>query len=287
MLRRRAETSTLSLDHARALCLLADAGLQFPVVAKPDIGRHGFGVRLIEDATALRDYLATFPAGAKLILQRYVAFAGEAAVLYGRMPGQHGRILSLTLRYFPHVVGDGTSTLRELIGRDPRTRRRSRLHLGFDASHLGCARGALDGVPACGEPVRLALIGNRRAGALYRDADACITPALEAKLAAVIDSLPEFHYGRLDVRFDSIEELRCGENLAIVEITGIGSEAIDAWDPSLSVPEVYRRIFARQRLLFSIGAINRARGFVPADLTEHFGRFAQQTDLIHRYPASS
>jgi hypothetical protein len=266
---------------------MADAGLQFPVVAKPDIGRHGFGVRLIEDAAALNRYLEKFPAGAKLILQRYVAFAGEAAVLYGGVPGEGGRILALTLRFFPHVVGDGASTLRELIGRDPCARRRARLHLGLDQSHLGCGRGALDSVPARGEPVRLALIGSRRAGALYRDAGACITPALEAKLAAVIASMPEFHYGRLDVRFGSIDKLRRGEDLAIVEINGIGSEAIDAWDPLLSVREAYRRMFARQRLLFAIGAANRARGFEPADLGELFSRLAQQADLIHRYPPSS
>ena len=287
VLRRRAEASTLNLDHARALRLMADAGLQFPVVAKPDIGRHGFGVRLVEDAAALKDYLEKFPAGAKLILQRYVALAGEAAVLYGGVPGHGGRILSVTLRYFPHVVGDGAATLRELIGRDPRTRRRARLHLGLDQSHLGCARGALDGVPARGEPVRLALIASRRAAALYRDASACITPALEARLAAVFASMPEFHYGQLDLRFQSIEKLGCGEGFAIVGIKGVGSELIDVWDPSLSVAQAYRRMFARQRLLFAIGAANRARGFEPAELGELFGRLAQQTDLIQRYPASS
>jgi len=287
VLRRRADASTLSFDHARALRLLSDAGLQFPVVAKPDIGRHGFGVRLIEDAAALKIYLEKFPGGAKLILQRYIAFAGEAVVLYGGIPGHGGRILSVTLRYFPHVVGDGVSTLRELIARDPRTRRRARLHLGLDQSHLGCARGVLDGVPARGETVRLALIGNRRAAATYRDASACITPALEARLAAVFASMPEFHYGQLNLRFESIERLCCGEGFSIVGIKGIGSELIDVWDPSLSLPQAYGRLFARQRLLFAIGAANRERGFEPADLGELFGRLAQQADLIHRYPASS
>jgi hypothetical protein len=133
----------------------------------------------------------------------------------------------------------------------------------------------------------LALIGSRRAAAIYRDASACITPALEARLAAVFASMPEFHYGQLDLRFQSIEKLRCGEGFAIVGIKGVGSELIDVWDPSLSVAQAYRRMFARQRLLFAIGAANRARGFEPAELGELFGRLAQQTDLIHRYPASS
>jgi hypothetical protein len=287
VLRRRADASTLGLDQARALGLMADAGLAFPVVAKPDIGSHGFGVRLIEDAAALGRYLEKFPAGAKLMLQRWVPFAGEADILLARLPGEGARIASLTLRYFPHVVGDGAATLRELIGRDPRARWRSRIHLGLDQSHLGCERGALDGVPARGEIVRLAMIGSQRAGALCRDAGADVTPALERKVAAIVQGLPEFHYGRLNVRFGSIDKLRRGEDLAIVDINGIGSEAVDAWDPSLSVTAAYRRMFARQRMLFEIGAANRARGFEPTEIGEFVGCLVQQTDLIHRYPASS
>src|SRR5579871_4053100 len=86
VMRRRADASTLNFDHARALRLAVDAGLRFPLVAKPDIGRHGHGVRLVEDAAALRRYLEKFPGGAKLILQRYVPWAGEAVVHYARAP---------------------------------------------------------------------------------------------------------------------------------------------------------------------------------------------------------
>jgi len=73
------------------------AGLTFPLVAKPDIGRHG--VCRIEHVVALREYLRQCPGGEKLILQRFVPCSGEAAVLYARLPGmQSGRILSLALR---------------------------------------------------------------------------------------------------------------------------------------------------------------------------------------------
>ena len=287
VMRRRTDPSTLEFDHARALGLMTDAGLRFPVVAKPDIGWHGFGVRLIADSRALKSYLEKFPAGAKLILQRYVPHAGEADVLFARLPGEPGRILSLTLRYFPHVVGDGVASLRELIARDPRARWRAGVHLGLDHNHLGCDRVALDRVPAPGELVRLALIASRRAGALCRDASHAITPALERRIAAVVATMPEFHYGRFDLRFATMDKLARAEDLVIVEIGGIGSEAADAWDPALSLVETYRRMFAQQRLLFAIGARNRARGFEPSDATEFLGRLAQQTDLIYRYPASS
>ena len=287
VMRRRADASTLNFDHARALRLIADAGLRFPLVAKPDIGRHGFGVRLVEDAVALRRYLDKFPGGAKLILQRYVACAGEGAVHYARMPNPGGRILSLTLKSFPHAIGDGVAALRQLIARDPRLRGHSAVYLGHDPSHLGHDSRALDRVPERGEIVRLCLIGSRRAGAIHCDASAVVTPALERRIAAIVDAMPEVHYGRLDLRFGSLEALCRGEDFTVVDISGIGSDADDAWDPSLSVRETYRRLFARQRLLFAIGDHNRARGFEPIDATEFLGRMLHETDLIHRYPASS
>src|SRR5207253_3675040 len=100
-------------------------------------------------------------------------------------------------------------------------------------------------------------------------------------------SMPEFHYGRFDLRFESIEALRRGEDFSIVEINGIGSEAIHAWDPAASVGETYRRLFDQQRVMFMIGAGNRARGIAPAGGAEFFSCFLQHADLIHRYPASS
>jgi membrane protein DedA with SNARE-associated domain len=287
VMRRRADASTLNFDHARALRLVADAGLRFPLVAKPDIGRQGHGVRLVEDAAALRRYLEKFPGGAKLILQRYVAWAGEAVVHYARVPGEGGRILSLTLRTCPHVIGDGVATLRDLIGRDRRLRARSALYLGHDPRHLGHDRAALDRVLEEGEIVRLALIGSRRVGARHRDASEVVTPALEARIAAIVDGMPEVHYGRLGLRFGSLDALARGEEVVVVDITGVGGDADDAWDPALPLREAWRRRFARQRLLFTLGARNRARGFEPLDTSEFLGRLVQETDLIHRYPASS
>ena len=287
VMRRRADASTLSFDHARALRLIADAGLRFPLVAKPDIGRHGHGVRLIDDAAALRRYLERFPGGAKLILQRYVAWAGEAVAHYARMPGETGRILSLTLRTCPHVIGDGAATLRDLIVRDRRLRGRSALYLGHDPSHLGHDRVALDRVPDAGEIVRLALIGSRRGGARQRDASDVVTPALAAWVAAIVDGMPEVHYVRLGLRFGSLDALARGEDVVVLDIGGIGGDADDAWDPALPLREAWRRQLARQRLLFALGARNRARGCEPLDAGEFFGRLVQETDLIHRYPASS
>ncbi|MBI1201559.1 MAG: ATP-grasp domain-containing protein [Rhodopseudomonas sp.] len=274
-------------ETEQAMARLAEAGLDFPLIAKPDIGWHGHGVRRIDDRAQLEDYIAKFPDGNTMVLQHYVPYPAEAAVLYARLPGEaKGRVLSLTLRYFPHVIGNGKLTVRELIARDPRAHWKQSLHLGVDPTHRGVDMVDLDRVPERGEVVRIALIGNQRAGALYRDGHRYITPAMEARFDAIACSMTEFHYGRFDLRFETIEGLMRGEDFSIVEINGIGGEAIDCWDPHFGVRAVYRKLVAQQRLLFQIGEGNRARGFQPTKVGEFLSSLLKQGQLIRRYPAS-
>ena len=286
--KRNPGAASLAGDIERANRALGDAGLEFPLIAKPDIGWHGHGVRRIDTAGALENYLAHFPESSTLMLQRYVPYAGEAAVLYARLPGESsGRIISLTLRYFPQVQGDGRSTVRQLIAGNARAQWKSALHLGIDPTHRGVDPLDLDRVPLQGEVVRIALIGNQRAGALYRDGRRHITAALDQRFDLIARGMTEFHYGRFDLRFESVEALMRGEGFSILEINGIGGEAIDCWDPRLPVTECYRRLAEQQRLLFLIGDRNRARGFQPTPAGDFVSSLFRQNKLIRRYPASA
>ena len=288
LLKRKAGIQGLADDLARAARSLEVAGLDFPLIAKPDIGWHGHGVRRVDDRAQLEHYIEHFPLTSTLMLQRYVPHTGEAAVLYARLPGEaSGRILSLTFRYFPHVIGNGRSSVRQLIRSDERARWKSELHLGIDPTHRGVDPLDLDRIPACGEVVRIALINNQRAGALYRDGRRQITAALDARFDAIARSMTEFHYGRFDLRFESVDALMEAKDFSILEINGIGGEAIDCWDPHLAISEVYRRLAGQQRLLFTIGQRNRARGFQPTRFGDFFTSFFEQNRMIRRYPASA
>lgn len=99
--------------------------------------------------------------------------------------------------------------------------------------------------------------------------------------------MPEFYYGRYDIRFASIEALRQGEDFKIIEINGAGGESINVWDPAMPVRQVYRELFAQQRLLFEIGANNWARGFQPSGVLSILKHQWRQYRLIQRYPPSS
>ncbi|MCF3933748.1 VTT domain-containing protein [Acuticoccus sp. M5D2P5] len=275
-------------DGQRAVDLAHAAGLAFPLVAKPDIGWQGYGVRRIDDAEALRAYVAAFPEEATLMVQALVDWDGEAGVFYARRPGAPTSIvLSLTLRYFPHVVGDGTRPVRDLILEDRRASWKAGAHFGLQGAHGGLPRETLDRVPARGEVVRLAFIGSIRVGGHYRDASDHITPALTARFDAISRAMPDFYYGRYDIRFASLERLEAAEDFRIIEINGAGAEAINVWDPGTPLRRVYARLFAHQRLLFEIGAANRARGWRPAGPLAIARAARHQNRLVGRYPPSS
>jgi hypothetical protein len=135
--------------------------------------------------------------------------------------------------------------------------------------------------------VRLATIGSTRVGGLYRDGAALVTPALTHAVDAVARDMPEFHFGRFDVRFESLRELAAGRGFTIMEINGAGSEAIEAWDPDTGVMEGFRMIFAKQRLLFAIGAAQRRAGVRPIGLLALARLNRRQQRLIAQYPPSN
>lgn len=272
-------------DLEEALSMMDKKGLNFPVVVKPDVGWQGYGVRLVEDQDHLFQYISSYPAGEKMVLQRPVPHDGEAGIFYVRMPGEdHGKIISVTLRYFPYVYGDGVSTLEELIKNNPRSRLRAGFYLGEKSEHMPFEKEYLEMVPDDGELVRLSFIGSIRVGGLYRNASHLITPELTKCIDQIAISMPEFYFGRFDIRFESTELLKAGKGFSIIEINGAGSEAINAWDPEVPILQLYKELFKTQSMLFKVSDMNRSRGHKPMSVREFLKAARKQNKLIDSYP---
>jgi len=260
---------------------MADAGLSFPVIAKPDLGRCGYGVQLLRDEAALGDYLRDFPGDETVVLQHYLPDEGEAGIFYARDPGAtEGCIIGIALRYFPRVIGDGHRSLAMLIAADPRLAR-------LTAANGHSFRLSLAKVPIAGEMVRLAIIGSTRVGSVYRDGGIHITAQLTAAINRIAGDMLDFHFGRFDVRFTDLTALRMGEGFTIIEVNGASSEAINAWDPTIGVIAGFRLIFAKQRILFAIGDEQRRRGIRPTSVLELARLHCHQQHLIAAYPPSN
>jgi membrane protein DedA with SNARE-associated domain len=231
---------------------LSRRGWNYPVVLKPDVGQRGSGVRLARSEADAREYLQRL--AGRVLVQPYHAGPYEAGIFYYRRPGTtSGRILAITDKHFPVVVGDGRSTLEDLIWAHPRCRMQAKTFL----ARLAERRTA---VPVDGARVRLAIAGNHAQGTLFKDGRHLITPELEARVDAIAREYEGFFIGRFDVRYADQEAFMAGRDLAIVELNGATAECTNIYDPDRSLLAAYRELFLQWRLVFEIGRANRRNG---------------------------
>jgi len=226
-------------------------GLSLPVVLKPNAGQRGSGVvvaRSNEELDAFLDRCVV-----DTIVQEYVAGA-EFGVFYCRRPSEvRGRIISITEKRLPTVVGDGESSLERLILDDDRA-------VGMARFHLRRQQNRLKLVPKAGEVVSLGDLGTHCRGALFLDGRAVLTPELECAFSELSNGFDGFYFGRYDVRVTSLAEFKRGTGFTVIELNGVTSEATHIYDPRIGLGEAYRALFEQWRLAFEIGAENVRRG---------------------------
>ncbi len=253
-------------------------GLRLPFVLKPDIGRRGTGVRIVRTKEDVEAYLEAFPRGRALIVQRLIEEEGEAGVMYLRYPGEgRGKIISLTLKYFPAVVGDGRASLRELILRDERARRLAKSYFTYH-------KDSLETIVPRGKRIKLVAVGNHVRGSLFRDGRPFITSGMTDAFDKIAREIPHFHLGRFDVRFEKLSDLAVGENFTIIEVNGAGSEATHIWDRRAKLFDSYRTLFAHAKALFDIGLHYKREGRRAPSFGEIARAYVAEKKLLASYP---
>lgn len=271
---------TVSTQLEEALQAMNAAELSFPIVAKPDLGCRGVGVKLLKSKAQLHDYIQEFPISARFLLQRKAPYQAEAGVFYVRYPGQEqGEIISITLKYTPSVVGDGTHSLRQLIERCPRAGQLTHLYFPRHTQKL-------DWIPAEGEEYPLAFAGSHSRGSIFRNGNQYITQALTRKLDEILKDVDGYYYGRLDIKFADIESFMGGENFSILEMNGASSEATHIWDRNTKLPEIFSTLLKQYRILFEIGALQKKRGFKSPTIRALLKAWREEKALTQHYPST-
>lgn len=249
-----------------------------PFVCKPDIGCRGIGVKLVKTSDQLKDIIATYPKDAILLCQKLAASEAEAGIFYVRDPiSETSSIPSMTIKTLPRITGDGVHTLGQLIKMDSRAGQLLFLYQDRHRDHW-------NKVPDRGEVIRLVFSASHSKGAIFKDARAHVTPALTKAIDEIMKDIPDFYYGRLDVKFPNLAALKAGKELEVVEINGASAESIHIWDKNAKLMDAIKSLMWQYRTLFKIGAFHRKRGKKTPTIRELWHGWRLERRLSHHYP---
>ena len=231
--------------------------LQFPLIAKPDVGSKGFGVQLFDSTDPLYDYVKTYPIGEKILLNEFIDYIEEIGIFYVRYPNQQkGFIPSLTLKYPLLIKGDGVQTVKGHLRNISAGRRIFKVCQTYHGDDLNKI------IPKdC--YFRASILGSHRAGAIFKDGKDLIDGALTSRINIIAQSLPNFYFGRLDIKIRSLQDFKQGKNFKIMEVNGASSEMTHIWDNRYSLFYAWKMTVWHIHLLFKIGHLTRKMGYRP------------------------
>ena len=228
------------------------AHMTFPLIVKPDIGGKGRGVKKVKTDEELVRYIQQFPFD--MLIQAFVPFEEEVGIFYYRYPGEaRGNISGIVGKHFLTVKGDGQSSVEALLSK------KKRYILQIPALRELLGEGLNEVLPT-GEERVLVPYGNHARGAMFFD----YTHWADEQLVNVIDNVcqkvPGFYYGRLDIRYSTLEALKQGKDFSIIELNGAGSEPTHMYDPRYTIFHAWKMIVQHWLILWRISRRNHAKG---------------------------
>ena len=241
---------SLSFDEVQQQ--VAIKNFQYPFAVKPDIGMMGYMFRRIHNEEEFRQYHSKIPVD--YFIQELVAYPLEVSVFYYRFPNQQkGTITGFLKKEFLEVVGDGKSTLRELIQNCPRVRFRLEEMKSKHADRLN------DIIPEGEIYVLSHALNLSRGGRLVS-----LEGEKDEELLKVFDGLSHytkhFYYGRYDIKCASISDLKKGKNFSILEYNGCGAEPHHIYGNGNTLVQAYKIVLHHWHMLYQISRYNYENG---------------------------
>ena len=232
--------------------LLEIAQIQFPFIAKPDIGLRGSAVKKITSLNDLKQYHTK--ANFNYLIQDLIPYKNEFGIFYVRHPNQkQGKLTGIVAKEFLIVEGNGFDTIENLLQKNPR--------YAFQLKALQAELGtALNQILPLGEKLNLVPFGNHARGAKFIDASHLITVNLTNTIDKICQQIPEFYFGRLDVMYDNFADLEIGNNFALVEVNGAASEPTHIYDPKHSLFFAWKELARHITYMYQISIFNHSKG---------------------------
>lgn len=252
---------TPELSEEAIVAQVQALGLTYPVIGKPDIGGRGSGVRKLKDEAELRAYIQRHRS-ITFHIQEFLDDPIEAGVMFYRMPdSDECGILSVTLKKFLSITGDGVSTFEELVGDNPRA------ILVLDRIQQRYGHRFAEVLPA-GETIELEPVGNHCRGTMFVSGMHLVDADMIEGFRAITSKIDGLYFCRYDLRCPSLDDLRKGKNIKIIEINGVGADPTHVYDPSISIWKKYGIIFRQWSIMFRIARANHRRGIPYMSLAE-------------------
>ncbi len=250
--------------------------ISFPLIAKPDIGFRGLLVKKINTEDELIKYLNNYPID--IIIQEFLTHENECGIFYHRKPNEDkGHITSITLKNFITVTGDGKSTLNELILNDDRAKMYIDLFKEIHAKNL-------TKIPETDTNIKLTVIGNHSKGTQFINGNHLITKKLEETFDNLSKSIHGWYYGRVDLKYNSFENLENGTDFKVLEINGIIAEPTHIYDSKkFSYFQALKAIRIHWKSLFQIAVVNHKTNKIPYKSAK---KFISEMFELRRYISS-
>ena len=257
-----------SVSREEVISKMDELGLVFPVILKPDIGERGWMVKKIGSEEELDEYLINIRVN--FILQEFLDFPVELGVFYYRYPNQeNGVVSSIVVKEMLHVTGDGKHNIEELIQQKPRARfQLIELKKVYESEFF-------EKIPENGESIGLVSIGNHCLGTKFLNGNKWIDTDLTKAIDTMAKDIPDFYFGRFDLRCASIDDLKKLKNFKIMELNGAGSEPGHIYEPGFSLWAAYKVIFHHFKVLSDISRINHKFGHPYATLKEGLAKLKE------------
>lgn len=237
-------------DSKKANQIASEIG--YPIIAKPDIGERGIWVKKLYNEKELQAYVSSCPV--PFLLQELVDLPIELGVFYIKYPNQKGRVTSIVRKEFLSVIGDGVSSVNTLLKENQRALLTADLASEY-LTKIG------ETIPAKNEQLLVEPIGNHCKGTKFLNDNNEIDEELNMAFNTISDQIPDFYFGRFDLRCASMDDLRQLKNFKILELNGAGAEPGHVYQPGSSLLKAYKDIFWHLRVLADISAQNHKRGF--------------------------
>ena len=230
---------------------IKEAAIEFPLIAKPDIGLRGTAVKKIHNTEELENYLKK--AKFTFLIQDLIPYENEIGLFYVKLPNQPGKITGIVAKEFMILTGNGKNTIRQLLHQD----KRYLLQLEVLEEEY---KDKLNTILSEGETINLVPYGNHCRGTKFVDASHEITPEMIESFNIICSQINGFHFGRMDIMYHSYEDLAQGKNFQIVEINGAISEPTHMYDPKHSLWFGWKELTRHFHYMYVISKHNRKNG---------------------------